>query len=145
MYRQPHAPAGGKPVTATAMTEMAQFSPGMLSYPEPPEFDYGAFLQADDVTFQDPSLSPNLAASGPMVFSDSSGRATPPSSDTVSSSGAGEIEVARRAGLQRQRLERRGHTKSRRGCFNCKRRRIKVRGSNFLPPAVVLMDQSVLL
>ncbi|SPQ27330.1 4ace3030-7343-43cb-828f-eb6824488e51 [Thermothielavioides terrestris] len=25
----------------------------------------------------------------------------------------------------RQRLERRGHTKSRRGCFNCKRRRIK--------------------
>lgn len=26
----------------------------------------------------------------------------------------------------RQRLERRGHTKSRRGCFNCKRRRIKV-------------------
>lgn len=27
----------------------------------------------------------------------------------------------------KQRLERRGHTKSRRGCFNCKRRRIKVR------------------
>ncbi|KAK0706829.1 hypothetical protein B0T26DRAFT_655867 [Lasiosphaeria miniovina] len=27
--------------------------------------------------------------------------------------------------LARQRLERRGHTKSRRGCFNCKRRRIK--------------------
>jgi hypothetical protein len=26
----------------------------------------------------------------------------------------------------KQRLERRGHTKSRRGCFNCKRRRIKV-------------------
>ncbi|KAK3293423.1 uncharacterized protein B0H64DRAFT_419172 [Chaetomium fimeti] len=27
--------------------------------------------------------------------------------------------------LPKQRLERRGHTKSRRGCFNCKRRRIK--------------------
>ena len=135
MYRQPHAPASAKPVTTTATAEMAQFSPGMLSYPEPPEFDYGAFLQADDVTFQDPSQPPSLAASGPVGFSDSSGRATPPSSDNVSPSGAGH--VARRMSgpqSQRQRLERRGHTKSRRGCFNCKRRRIKVRGSNFLPP-----------
>jgi len=34
----------------------------------------------------------------------------------------------------KQRLERRGHTKSRRGCFNCKRRRIKVRrGAAVLP------------
>ena len=31
----------------------------------------------------------------------------------------------------KQRLERRGHTKSRRGCFNCKRRRIKVLASTF--------------
>ena len=31
----------------------------------------------------------------------------------------------------KQRLERRGHTKSRRGCFNCKRRRIKVFASTF--------------
>ncbi|KAF3800548.1 hypothetical protein GCG54_00003446 [Colletotrichum gloeosporioides] len=30
-----------------------------------------------------------------------------------------------RTPVQKQRLERRGHTKSRRGCFNCKRRRIK--------------------
>ena len=30
------------------------------------------------------------------------------------------------AALSKQRMERRGHTKSRRGCFNCKRRRIKV-------------------
>lgn len=29
--------------------------------------------------------------------------------------------------VPKPRLERRGHTKSRRGCFNCKRRRIKVR------------------
>ncbi len=27
----------------------------------------------------------------------------------------------------RQKLDRRGHTKSRRGCFHCKRRRIKVK------------------
>lgn len=33
----------------------------------------------------------------------------------------------RPVGQIRQRLERRGHTKSRRGCFNCKKRRIKVR------------------
>jgi hypothetical protein len=36
------------------------------------------------------------------------------------------------AAQPKQRLERRGHTKSRRGCFNCKRRRIKV--SFTLPP-----------
>lgn len=30
------------------------------------------------------------------------------------------------AALSKHRMERKGHTKSRRGCFNCKRRRIKV-------------------
>src|SRR5690348_9695937 len=35
--------------------------------------------------------------------------------------------VEPRSSVMRQRLERRGHTKSRRGCFNCKRRRIKVK------------------
>ena len=34
-------------------------------------------------------------------------------------------------GQPKQKLERRGHTKSRRGCFNCKRRRIKVSCSFF--------------
>ncbi|KAI1805736.1 hypothetical protein F4811DRAFT_560949 [Daldinia bambusicola] len=33
--------------------------------------------------------------------------------------------LARSNSAQKQRHERRGHTKSRRGCFNCKRRRIK--------------------
>lgn len=34
-----------------------------------------------------------------------------------------------RQAAKRQRLERKGHTKSRRGCFNCKKRRIKVMNS----------------
>lgn len=68
-----------------------------------------------------PPIIPGLAA-----LSDSSaGRATPPSPDGSKTSGdlsqtAGQLQ------LQKQRLERRGHTKSRRGCYNCKRRRIKV-------------------
>ena len=40
--------------------------------------------------------------------------------DSNSSTGVGQRAVKRK-------LERRGHTKSRRGCFNCKRRRVKVR------------------
>ena len=35
--------------------------------------------------------------------------------------------AASNVAVRRRGLERRGHTKSRRGCFNCKRRRIKVR------------------
>lgn len=35
--------------------------------------------------------------------------------------------AASKAAVRRRGLERRGHMKSRRGCFNCKRRRIKVR------------------
>lgn len=48
-----------------------------------------------------------------------------PRAGSGSGSGSGST-VNTGLGLQKQRLERRGHTKSRRGCFNCKRRRIKV-------------------
>ncbi|KAH7256725.1 hypothetical protein BKA59DRAFT_468286 [Fusarium tricinctum] len=90
------------------------FSAGMLSFTDQPEFDYSAFLQTDDINFGE------SAQSQPQAPSDSSGKDTPPSS----TSGSGG-EVAVRPSAQKQRLERKGHTKSRRGCYNCKRRRIK--------------------
>jgi hypothetical protein len=114
------------------MMDLQPFSPSMLSYPEPPgDFDFGSLLQpSDDVHLRHPQhphhypqmslhqqtpqplgLSPNLSDSG---------HATPPSSDNRSTS----VELARKQ-PPKQRLERRGHTKSRRGCYNCKRRRIK--------------------
>jgi hypothetical protein len=91
------------------------FTPGMLSFTDQPEFDYGAFLQADDIAFGE------SAQTQQQVRSDSSDKATPPSTTSGSSS-----ELVARPSAQKQRLERRGHTKSRRGCYNCKRRRIKV-------------------
>ncbi|KAJ3471161.1 hypothetical protein MRS44_001260 [Fusarium solani] len=96
-----------------------EFSPDMLSFNGQPYIDYSAFLQADEINFGD-----NAQEQTNTGLSDSSGKATPPSSDAQSASNA-STEVARRQPAQKQRLERRGHTKSRRGCYNCKRRRIK--------------------
>ncbi|KAM0564525.1 hypothetical protein ACHAPJ_000739 [Fusarium lateritium] len=90
------------------------FTPGMLSFTDQPDFDYGAFLQSDEISFGE------SAQSQPQAPSDSSDKATPPSSTSGS---GGELVVQQ--STQKQRLERRGHTKSRRGCYNCKRRRIK--------------------
>jgi hypothetical protein len=97
-----------------------EFSPDMLSFNGQPYIDYSAFLQADEINFGD-----NAQEQTNTGLSDSSGKATPPSSEGQSASNA-STEVARRQPAQKQRLERRGHTKSRRGCYNCKRRRIKV-------------------
>lgn len=99
-----------------------QFSPGLLSFTDQSDFDYGAFLQGDEIGFPE-SVQGNATNAG--GFSDDSGKATPPSSDNRSTSNA-STEVVSRVPAQKQRLERRGHTKSRRGCYNCKRRRIKV-------------------
>ncbi|KAK1772523.1 C6 zinc finger protein [Phialemonium atrogriseum] len=80
---------------------------------EPSDFDYGAFLQEEDVDYlaEDSSTSSHtLAESSPPPL-------TSQSNTSVVRSGS--------SSQPRQRLERRGHTKSRRGCFNCKRRRIK--------------------
>ncbi|KAJ3524567.1 hypothetical protein NM208_g12008 [Fusarium decemcellulare] len=96
-----------------------EFSSGMLSFPDQSDFDYGAFLQADDISFGESAQEQPRAA-----LSDSSGKATPPSSDARSTSNT-STELVTRPPTQKQRLERRGHTKSRRGCYNCKRRRIK--------------------
>lgn len=123
---------------------MQNFSPSMLTYPDPTDFDYNAFLQqsADDMGFghpppgQMPLPSPIQPSptGGHMIqgFSDSSvGRATPPDSDNRSNSNdlvrAGSAApTAVTTASAKHKLERRGHTKSRRGCYNCKRRRIKV-------------------
>lgn len=118
------------------------FSSGLLAFTDQGDFDYGAFLQGEDIGFGE---SAHGLTSGGGAFSDDSGtgKATPPSSDNRSNSNStshstsnstsnsagtsiGTGQVARRPPAQKQRLERRGHTKSRRGCYNCKRRRIKV-------------------
>lgn len=101
-----------------------EFAPGMLSFTDETDFDYAAFLQADDIMFGGEG-----AQTQQQVPSDSS--ATPPSTTSGSSS-----ELVARTSTQKQRLERRGHTKSRRGCYNCKRRRIKV----FRPEGPSSMD-----
>ena len=78
-----------------------------------PDFDYGAFLQDEDADYM--ADDPGYSAS---TMSDSSAPKPSPPTDA--------LNALARHGAQKQRLERRGHTKSRRGCFNCKRRRIKV-------------------
>ncbi|KAI1633933.1 hypothetical protein F4809DRAFT_621121 [Biscogniauxia mediterranea] len=72
-------------------------------------FDYNAFLQEGDA-HTSPSGSISVVDGG---VSSSSG--STPLADAV---------VARKSTLK-QKLGRRGHTKSRRGCYNCKKRRIK--------------------
>lgn len=99
----------------------------LLPYTDGADFDYAAFLynSEDELNFLD---STNQAIIG-NAFSDSStGRATPPSSDNNVSTAVHTTNhhIIRRVSPHRLRVERRGHTKSRRGCYNCKRRRIKV-------------------
>ncbi|KAK3900233.1 hypothetical protein C8A05DRAFT_45883 [Staphylotrichum tortipilum] len=112
------------------------------------DFDYSAFLQDDQ------SDSGYLAeeSSGSMTTPPLASSLSPPSTAQAeralqllapreqllspaaaagqprgggSQGGAGTSSGGGGQALQKQRLERRGHTKSRRGCFNCKRRRIK--------------------
>ncbi|PFH62055.1 hypothetical protein XA68_15263 [Ophiocordyceps unilateralis] len=96
---------GRRPPLVGAM-DMRHFSASVLPFAGP-EFDYSSLLQPDD------GAVPLPTPAGPA--SESPDRPTPSSPDAV----------VRRQPAQRQRLERRGHTKSRRGCYNCKRRRIK--------------------
>ena len=80
------------------------------------EFDYAAYLQDEDLDY----LGDTGSSGSASVMNDvTSGAVSPPTSSAVVRSNSN----------QKPRLERRGHTKSRRGCYNCKRRRIKV----FLP------------
>jgi hypothetical protein len=111
------------------------------------EFDYSAFLQQDELGYlagesSDSTISAHLPpispSSGPS--SDSSLQLLGPRQQHLAPStamaahprgNAARIDSSSSLSPEahapaRQRLERRGHTKSRRGCFNCKRRRIKV-------------------
>jgi hypothetical protein len=76
------------------------------------EFDYAAFLQDEDLDYLGDAGSSGSASVMNEVTSTS---VSPPTSTTVKSNSN-----------QKKRLERKGHTKSRGGCYNCKRRRIKV-------------------
>lgn len=147
-----HPPPSLRSTSSTAM-DLNSLPPGsLLTYGDPSEFDYAAFLQATDANPHASSATsapgyPLIPALAPVpnhnhtpgaptplaLFSDSPRVGTPPSSDSThrtshtnraSSVGSGELS---RSSNTKQRLERRGHTKSRRGCYNCKRRRIKVR------------------
>ncbi|KAH6661670.1 hypothetical protein EV126DRAFT_447479 [Verticillium dahliae] len=92
--------------------QMPALLPITMAVP-PDDFDYGAFLDGDmefgisdeylNASGADPDSAPNMSSSS-VEFR---------SSDTAVVSSP------------QKKLERRGHTKSRRGCFNCKRRRIK--------------------
>ncbi|KAI1873447.1 hypothetical protein JX265_005069 [Neoarthrinium moseri] len=86
--------------------------PPLMTFNEgPPNFDYTAFWKDDEIEYlaEDSSSNSNLA-----LTAHSSSSTSPPTA-TVSKKGSHD----------KQRHERRGHTKSRRGCYNCKRRRIK--------------------
>ncbi|ODA81696.1 hypothetical protein RJ55_00198 [Drechmeria coniospora] len=98
----------------------------MMNRPPPDELsyldvEYYSLLPTQDVCFLDPSTI------GPFVEppSESCDKPTPTSAATTDSLTSEPTAVVRRQPTQRLRLERRGHTKSRRGCYNCKRRRIK--------------------
>ncbi len=105
--------------------DMPNFSPGSLPFADAAaaaaQFDYGAFLNSESPAAAFQHLSP---IQHHQRLSESSGGLTPTSSDNRSSGSGGEL--THRGSQQKQRMERRGHTKSRRGCYNCKRRRIKV-------------------
>ncbi|KAK1750002.1 C6 zinc finger protein [Echria macrotheca] len=99
-----------------------------------PEFDYGAFFQGveqnEDIDYLAEESSASTNTLGEHVLGVVPG-AVPPTSTTTQaltvqrppSDGGGSSPGS--GPVAKQRLERRGHTKSRRGCFNCKRRRIK--------------------
>lgn len=92
---------------------------------EPQDFDYGAFLQGEDADYLTEESSAQSTSAGTLTGAGSLrgpggqamglAKSTSPSTSNNSSNSSPP-----------KRLERRGHTKSRRGCYNCKRRRIKV-------------------
>ncbi|KAL1884333.1 hypothetical protein VTK73DRAFT_27 [Phialemonium thermophilum] len=91
-----------------------------------PDFDYGAFLQHEEIDYpaEDSSASSHTLNDTPITnthFIPRLASGSPPTTNAVVR-GSSTSPTA----LQpKPRMERRGHTKSRRGCFNCKRRRIK--------------------
>ncbi|KAI1175735.1 C6 zinc finger protein [Nemania sp. FL0916] len=75
------------------------------------EFDYSPYIPGDDLDYiGDVGSSGSVSVMNEVA----STSVSPPTS-----------AIARSSSALKPRLERRGHTKSRRGCYNCKRRRIK--------------------
>ncbi|KAH7040496.1 uncharacterized protein B0I36DRAFT_310807 [Microdochium trichocladiopsis] len=95
------------------------------------DFDFAALLAGADNDYLGEDDSPSSRSGGALssgggIASLSSPFGVPSgqilrSSSSSDNNGSGSVSVSSR----RQKLERRGHTKSRRGCYNCKRRRIK--------------------
>ncbi|KAI1431748.1 C6 zinc finger protein [Xylaria sp. CBS 124048] len=75
------------------------------------EFDYASYLQDEDIDY----LGDTGSSGSPSIMNEGASADVSPPASSIVKSGSN----------QRPRLERRGHTKSRRGCYNCKRRRIK--------------------
>ncbi|KAL1885341.1 hypothetical protein Cpir12675_006990 [Ceratocystis pirilliformis] len=94
-----------------------QGSAAAYSFESPPNPNYGG-LDIEDASVGSVSVDGG-SQSPPDMLSSAEGGGCGGSTGSASSS---RPEVA----LLRKKKERRGHTKSRRGCFNCKRRRIKV-------------------
>ncbi|KXJ96938.1 hypothetical protein Micbo1qcDRAFT_229726 [Microdochium bolleyi] len=99
-------------------------------------FDYGAFLGDPDLDYlaeaESPLSHPSSGGDGTLNISPLAHggggqllRHHNSSGSDNNGSGSGGGSSASNSNSRRQRLERRGHTKSRRGCYNCKRRRIK--------------------
>jgi hypothetical protein len=94
--------------------DLTQVIPPLMTLNDgPPNFDYTPFLQDEEIDYlaEDNSSSSSVA----LALSTPSSNSSPPTARS-----------SKKVAAQKQRLERRGHTKSRRGCYNCKRRRIKV-------------------
>lgn len=84
----------------------------------PAELDHGRSSSSDDAEYPTgPSSTNSAAASRDVVFASAA-----PATDMTVTRGAGP----------KPRTERKGHTKSRRGCFHCKARRIKVKEEGLL-------------
>ncbi|KAI8634132.1 hypothetical protein F5Y19DRAFT_200576 [Xylariaceae sp. FL1651] len=75
------------------------------------EFDYAAYIQDGDID----CLGDAGSSGSPSVVNEIAGTSVSPPTPSTSKSDSN----------QKPRMERRGHTKSRNGCYNCKRRRIK--------------------
>ncbi|KAI1781119.1 hypothetical protein F4818DRAFT_28614 [Hypoxylon cercidicola] len=83
-----------------------------MSFDSGDDFDFAPFLQDDDGgSFP---ASGGASGSAPALNNELGLSNIPPPEATASNNS-----------IHRHRQERRGHTKSRRGCYNCKRRRIK--------------------
>ncbi|KAI1340121.1 hypothetical protein F5Y15DRAFT_65093 [Xylariaceae sp. FL0016] len=95
------------PVDITQSTALPLISLGSSTA----EFDYTTFFLDEDLDY----LADNA----------SSGSASAENGCASSSRSPPTCAAFQGKTFQRQRLERRGHTKSRRGCYHCKRRRIK--------------------